>query len=220
MTTAPTNVGTTQAEIQCTPCLRESGAARSLGITRPTVAAGDAVYPVLVHSPGCWRAHTRFDRCPETDGTFDCRPHWRPERIQASSMSTAAWTRHVSRTWIRRCGWRLNSGLRKNSTNEVLRGVEGLLTGSKLPNHNNVGRTTHAQYLSAILFMAASMVASPPNKSDRQGADGTGIVRARGEHLSGETARMSALDASDGKDPRSMVSAHMPAVASTKQNNV
>ena len=46
----------------------------------------------------------------------------------------------------------LNSGLEEKLDYEVLRGAEGLLTGSKLANHNKSGETTHAQYLSQFCF--------------------------------------------------------------------
>ena len=46
----------------------------------------------------------------------------------------------------------LNAGLEEKLDYEVLRGTEGLLTGSKLANHNKSGETTHAQYLSQFCF--------------------------------------------------------------------
>ena len=58
VTTAPTNVGTSQAEI--VQPVFANGAGAYLGITRPTVAQGDSVYPVLVHKAGRGRASQRL----------------------------------------------------------------------------------------------------------------------------------------------------------------
>ena len=57
MTTAPTNVGTSQAEIVQLRCSRTALAA-FLGIERPAVAAGDAVFPVLATSAGRGGPHS------------------------------------------------------------------------------------------------------------------------------------------------------------------
>ena len=60
VTTAPTNVGTSQAEI--VQPVFANGAGAFLGIDRPTVAAGDAVYPVLATRPDVGGPHSDSSR--------------------------------------------------------------------------------------------------------------------------------------------------------------
>ena len=130
---------------------------------------------------------------------------------------TVALTPHVSRTWIRRCGMALNSGLEEKLDYEALRGTEGLLTGSKLANHNKSGETTHAQYLSQFCFARVDGRFAA-EQSDIKVLMGSGAYAHAGSTYQA-TPHLSALDALMAKVPV-RVSAHVPAVASTKQNCV
>ena len=148
VTTAPTNVGTSQAEI--VQPVFANGAGAFLSIDRPTVAAGDAVYPVLATRPDVGGPHSDSSDVPETDSTFDA-DLLAPDRVQASSMYRRVdAARFPNMDSALRMA--LNSGLEEKLDYEVLRGTEGLLTGSKLSNHNKSGETTHAQYLSQFCF--------------------------------------------------------------------
>ena len=213
VTTAPTNVGTSQAEI--VQPVFASGAGAFLGIDRPTVAAGDAVYPVLATRPDVGGPHSDSSDVPETDSTFNANL-LAPDRIQASSMYRRVdAARFPNMDSALRMA--LNSGLEEKLDYEVLRGTEGLLTGSKLANHNKSGETTHAQYLSQFCFARVDgRYAS--EQSDLRVLMGSGSYAHAGSTYQA-TPHLSALDALMAKVPV-RVSAHVPDVASTKQNNV
>ena len=213
LTTAPTNVGTSQAEI--VQPVFANGAGAYLGITRPTVAAGDAVYPVLSTRPDVGGPHSDSSDVPETDSTFNA-DLLAPERIQASSMYRRVdAARFPNMDSALRMA--LNSGLEEKLDYEVLRGTEGLLTGSKLANHNKSGETTHAQYLSQFCFARVDGRYAA-EQSDLKVLMGSGSYAHAGSTYQA-TPHLSALDALMAKVPV-RVSAHVPAVASTKQNNV
>ena len=213
VTTAPTNVGTNQAEI--VQPVFANGAGAYLGITRPTVAAGDAVYPVLATRPDVGGPHSDSSDVPETDSTFNA-DLLAPERIQASSMYRRVDAARFP-TMDSALRMALNSGLEEKLDYEVLRGTEGLLTGSKLANHNKSGETTHAQYLSQFCFGRVDGRYAA-EQSDIKVLMGSGSYAHAGSSYQ-STPHLSALDALMAKIPV-RVSAHVPAVASTKQNNV
>ena len=213
VTTAPTNVGTNQAEI--VQPVFASGAGAFLGIDRPTVAAGDAVYPVLATRPDVGGPHSDSSDVPETDSTFDA-DLLAPDRIQASSMYRRVdAARFPNMDSALRMA--LNSGLEEKLDYEVLRGTEGLLTGSKLSNHNKSGETTHAQYLSQFCFgrVDGRYAAEQSDIKVLMGSESY----AHAGSIYQATPHLSALDALMAK-VAVRVSAHVPAVASTKQNNV
>ena len=213
VTTAPTNVGTSQAEI--VQPVFASGAGAFLSITRPTVAAADAVFPILTTRPDVGGPHSDSSDVPETDSTFNA-DLLAPERIQASAMYRRVdAARFPAMDSALRMA--LNSGLEEKLDYEVLRGTEGLLTGSKLANHNKSGETTHAQYLSQFCFgRVDGRYAS--EQSDLRVLMGSGSYAHAGSTYQA-TPHLSALDALMAKVPV-RVSANVPDVASTKQNNI
>ena len=213
VTTAPTNVGTNQAEI--VQPVFANGAGAYLGITRPTVAAGDSVFPVLSTRPDVGGPHSDSSDVPETDSTFDS-DLLAPERIQASSVYRRVDAARFP-TMDSALRMALNSGLEEKLDYEVLRGTEGLLTGSKLSNHNKSGETTHAQYLSQFCFARVDGRYAA-EQSDIKVLMGSGSYAHAGSTYQA-TPHLSALDALMAKIPV-RVSAHVPDVASTKQNNV
>ena len=213
VTTAPTNVGTSQEEI-VRPVFA-NGAGAYLGITRPVVAQGDSVFPVLSTRPDVGGPHSDSSDVPETDSTFDA-DLLAPERIQASSMYRRVdAARFPGMDAALRMA--LNSGLEEKLDYEVLRGTEGLLTGSKLSNHNKSGETSHAQYLSQFCFARVDGRYAA-EQSDIKVLMGSGTYSHAGSTYQ-STPHLSALDALMAKVPV-RVSANIPDVASTKQNNV
>ena len=213
LTTAPTNVGTSQAEI--VQPVFANGAGAYLGITRPTIPAGDAVFPVLATRPDVGGPHSDSSDVPETDSTFNA-DLLAPERIQASSVYRRVdAARFPNMDSALRMA--LNAGLEEKLDYEVLRGTEGLLTGAKLANHNKQGETTHAQYLSQFCFGRVDGRFAA-EQSDIKVVLGSGSYAHAGSTYQA-TPHLSALDALMAKVPV-RVSAHVPAVASTKQNNI
>ena len=192
-----------------------NGSGAFLGITRPTVAAGDAVFPVLATRPDVGGPHADSSDVPETDSTFNA-DLLAPERIQASAMYRRVdAARFPAMDSALRMA--LNSALEEKLDYEVLRGSEGLLTGSKLANHNKSGETTHAQYLSQFCFgrVDGRFAAEQSDLKVLMGSES--YAHAGSTYQS--TPHLSALDALMAKVPV-RVSAHVPDVASTKQNNI
>ena len=112
----------------------------------------------------------------------------------------------------------MNSGLEEKLDYEVLRGTEGLLDRIRSSaNHNKTGETTHAQYLSQFCFARVDGRYAA-EQGDIKVLMGSGSYAHAGSTYQ-TTPHMSALDALMAKIPV-RVSAHVPAVASTKQNNV
>ena len=213
LTTAPTNVGTSQAEI--VQPVFSAGTGSYLGIFRPTVVASDAVYPILATRPDVGGPHSDSTDVPETDSTFN-GDLLAPERIQASSVFRRVdLARFPTMDLALRTA--LNSGLEEKLDYEVLRGTEGLLTGSKIPNHNKTGETTHAQYLSQFAFGRVDGRYAA-EQSDIRVLMGSGSYAHAGSTYQA-TPHLSALDALMAKVPV-RVSAHFPVVASSKQNNI
>ena len=91
------------------------------------------------------------------------------------------------------------------------------MTGSKLTNHNKSGETTHAQYLSQFCFGRVDGRFAA-EQSDIKVLMGSGTYAHAGSTYQ-STPHLSALDALMAKVPV-RVSANIPDVASTKQNNV
>ena len=107
------------------------------------------------------RTATRPD-VPETDSTFDA-DLLAPERVQASTMYRRVdAARFPNMDSALRMA--LNSGLEEKLDFEILRGTEGLLTGSKLANHNKSGETT-TRSISLSSASEESMVDSQPSKA-------------------------------------------------------
>ena len=99
-----------------------------------------------------------------------------------------------------------------------MRGRRGIADrDSKLSNHNKTGETTHAQYLSQFCFGRVDGRYAA-EQSDLKVLMGSGSYAHAGSTYQA-TPHLSALDALMAKIPV-RVSAHFPAVASTKQNNV
>ena len=183
VTTAPTNVGTSQAEI--VQPVFSNGAGAFLGIDRPTVAASDAVYPVLATRPDVGGPHSDSSDVPETDSTFNA-DLLAPERIQASSMYRRVdAARFPNMDSALRMA--LNSGLEEKLDYEVLRGVRGSADRIEARQSQQVWRDDpRAVSLSVLLRPRRWALRRRAKRS--QGADGKRVVRARGEHLSGHAA--------------------------------
>ena len=213
VTTAPTNVGTSQEQI--VQPVFANGAGAYLQISRPVVAQGDSVFPVLATRPDVGGPHSDSSDVPETDSTFDS-DLLAPERIQASAVYRRQDAARFP-TMDSALRMALNSGLEEKLDYEVLRGTEGLLTGSKLTNHNKSGETTHAQYLSQFCFGRVDGRYAA-EQSDIKVLMGSGTYAHAGSTYQ-STPHLSALDALMAKVPV-RVSANIPDVASTKQNNV
>ena len=213
VTPAPGNVGQNQSEI--IPYVFPDGVAAFLGIDTPTVGVGEAVYPVLtstldVHTPAENAA------AAETTGAFS-GDVLTPSRIQAAfSYSREDRARFAGMDSSLREN--LSMGLSDGLDRQIVRGdPNGLLHGTVLANHNVTAVTSYALYRSQFAY----------SRIDGRFASGTGAMRAvmgsatyahAASQYRGNNDNTDALDALMRITGGVRVSAHVPDVASTRQN--
>ena len=215
VTPAPTSTETLQDPIVL-PVFADSAGA-FLGVHQPTVDMGDAVYPVLTSRPTVGGPYTDSTDVAETTGAFDSEL-LAPSRIQASFF----WKRTDSArfpTMEASLRMALNSGLAEKSDFEIINGAKGLLNGSNLANHNVSAVTSFANYLSNFCF----------GRVDGRYATDLSMLRVLmgaptfahcGTVYRSTDADFTALDSIMEKTSGVKVSAHVPAVASKRQNAV
>ena len=215
VTPAPGSTGV--AEDAVTPPVFAAGDGAFLGIYRPTVAAGDAVYPVLTSRPTVRGPHADDTDAGETTGAFDA-DLLAPQRIQASFF----WKRNDAARFrgmedaLRSA---LNMGIEEKLDYEAIAGASGLLNGANLTNHNAAAVTTFAQYVSQFCFGRVDGRYAR-NQSDLRVLLGAATYAHAGATYRHANADDNALDRVEAKVAGVMVSAHVPAVAANKQNNV
>ena len=215
VTTGPTHVGTTE-QAAILPIFA-AGVGAFLGADRPTVDAGTVAYPVLDQRPDVGGPHTDSTSVDETTGSFSSSL-LTPGRIQGSFFyKRIDAARFSSLDMALRSA--LNGGLEEKLDQELIAGTEGLLTGTNLANHAAAAVTTFATYLSAFGHSrvdgryAAAL-------SDVRAVMGSATYAHAGGQYRSNNADYSAIDALDRKTGGVRVSAHVPAVASKKQNAV
>ena len=215
VTTGPTNVGVTE-QPAIMPVFA-AGVGAFIGADRPTVAAGTVAYPVLDQRPTVGGPHTDSTAVDETTGSFSSSL-LTPGRVQASYFyKRVDAARFPSIDLALRQA--LNGGLEEKLDQELVVGAEGLLTGTNLANHAAAAVTAFAGYLSAFGHSrvdgryAAAL-------SDVRTVTGSATYAHMGNQYRSNNADYSALDALDSKTGGVRVSAHVPAVASNKQNAV
>ena len=141
VTAAPTDVGTNQSAI--IPSVFPMGCAAFLSVDMPTVAVGDAVFPVLTTNADVGVPAENAAQS-ETTGSF-AADVLSPGRLQASFFYSREDRARFSG---------MDEALRSNLSDalsdaldkQILVGSEGLLTGTKLPNHNTTAVTSYANY--------------------------------------------------------------------------
>ena len=193
-----------------------TGAGAFLGIDRPTVAMGQAVYPVLTSRPTVGGPHANSTDVADTTGAFnaDLLP---PKRIQAGFIyrRTDAMQFSGMDSALRMA---LNSGLQEKLDLDAIAGADGLLTGTNLGNHNVTAATTFALYLSQFLFSRVDGRYAGMKSDIRVLMGSATYGHAGGVYQS--SAYKSALSALEQESGGVRVSAHVPAVASNRQNAV
>ena len=215
VTTAPTNVGTTE-QPAILPVFA-AGVGAFLGASRPTIPSGTVAYPVLDQRPDVGGPHTDSSAVDETTGSFSSSL-LTPGRVQASyfyrRIDAARFP--VIDLALRQA---LNGGLEEKLDQELIAGTEGLLTGTNLANHAAAAVTTFAAYLSAFGHSRVDGRYAAALADVRAVMGAATYAHAGGQYRS-NNADYSALDALDRKTSGIRVSAHVPAVASHKQNAV
>ena len=215
VTPAPSNVGQNQAAI--VPGVFPQACATFLGIDMPTVPVGEAVYPVLTTNADVGTPAENAAQA-ETTGSFSAEV-LSPARLQASffySREDRARFAGMDAALRMNLGDSLADALDK----QVLAGTDGLFTGTNLPNNNVSAQTTYALYRSGLAY----------GRVDGTYASTVGDLKivmgsATYAHASGQFRSDNAGDRAAIEDLMNVtggvkVSAHVPAVASNKQNAV
>ena len=218
VTPGATNVGQDQQPI--VPYVFPQSCAAFLGIDMPTVGVGEAVYPVLTSVLDVRTPAENAD-ADETTGAFSADV-LSPSRIQASffySREDRARFAGMDESLRENLSEGLSDGLDK----AIISGANGLLTDTNLPNNNVSAVTTFPLYKSDFAYSRvdgryASMT------SDIRIVMGSGtyahastVYRASGNASDAADAALNVLMADTGGVK---VSAHVPAVASSKQNAI
>ena len=215
VTTAPTATGTMEDTV--TPPVFATGDAAFLGIDRPTVATGDAVYPVLSNRPTVGGPHDDSTDVTETAGTWGASL-LAPERIQASYLFRRTDAARFSgmENALRSA---LNMGLEEKLDYEAMRGTNGLLTGTNLANNNVSAVTTFAKYISEFIYSRVEgRFAMTP--ADLRACVGSGTFAHMGSLYRANNVDDPVAEIVNRRTGGLRVSAHVPAVASNKQNAV
>ena len=214
VTPAPANVGQNQAAI--IPAVFPQACASFLGVDTPRVAVGEAVYPVMT-SRATVESLAKNAAGTETTGAFDAEV-LSPARIQASFF-------YAREDRARFVG--MDAALRENLSmalgdaldKEILAGTEGLLTGTNLANHNVNSVTDFGTYISEFGYSRVDgRFAS--EVSQVRAIVGSGTYAHMGGTYRANTTDNPALDRLMAITGGIKVSAHVPAVASNKQNAV
>ena len=214
VTTAPTDVGASQSPILMPVFARSASA--FLGVAMPTVPVGDQVFPVLTNRPIVGGPHKDSTAVDETTGTFEAQT-LDPSRLQASFFyrrTDAA--RFAGMDSALRSA--LSDALGEALDKEVIAGTNGLLNGTNLADHAASAQATYANYQAAVF-----------GRVDGRFADVAGnikVVMGSGTYAHSASiyrtnqSNESALDRLTSISGGIRVSAHVPAVASKKQDSI
>ena len=215
VTGAPGNVGRRQLPILAG--VFPQSVAAFLGVSRPTVAAGQATAPVLSVN-AVVRTPAESGEAAETDGAFTAA-NLSPSRLQASFRYTredAASFQGMDPALRSNLRMALADGLDK----AVISGTGGLLTGTNLAAHNVTAVTTYSLYRSGLAYGRVDGKYAG-SVSDLRIVMGSGTYgHAAGVFRSDNAGDRAALEDIEAATAGVRVSAHVPAVASNRQNAV
>lgn len=125
-------------------------AADFLGIDMPTIARGDAVYPVMTTKPSVKGPFSDSTSADETTGSFSTSV-LSPERIQASFF----WKRVDAARFAgmeESLRMALTEALGEKVDYEILRGSNGLLNGTNLADHDSTALANYIEYVTQLAF--------------------------------------------------------------------
>ena len=214
VTPAPSNVGQNQQSI--IPYVFPQSAASFLMVDMPTVGVGEAVYPVLTSALTVGTPAENADQA-ETTGAFSADV-LSPSRIQASYFySREDRARFAGLDASLRES--LSMGLSDGFDDQILSGTNGLFTGTNLDNHAASAVTDFAAYISDFGYARVDgRYASVAG--DLRMVVGSGTYAHMGSVYRNNSVDRTALDRLSDITGGIRVSAHVPGVASNKQNAV
>ena len=212
--TVPASIGDASQAQVVTPVFA-SGDGAFLGVERPTVPVGDGSFPVLSTLPAVKGPFTDSTEAAQTDATFVANS-LAPERLQASfSYTRTDAARFAGLDSSLRLA--LNGGLQEKLDQQAINGSDGLLNGTNLDNNNVNTASTFALYLSGLLYgRVDGRYARTP--SDVRMIVGQGTFAHASSTFKGNNSDESGVERLQEKSGGLMVSAHVPDVASSKQN--
>ena len=213
VTPAPGDVGTSQSEI--VPGVFPQSAAEFLGIDMPSVPVGDAVFPVVTTNANVGTPAENAAQA-ETTGSFTADA-LSPSRLQASFFySREDRARFAGMDASLRSN--LGDALADKLDDEILTGTNGLLTGTILANHNVAALTNYAGYRERTGYarVDGSFAGSIADIRLLMGSEtyGHAATQFRSDTAGDRAALEDLVSVTGGV----RVSAHVPAVASNKQN--
>ena len=214
LTAAPADVGASQAPI--VPGVFPMSVGAFLGVDMPSVPSGDASFPVLVTNASV-EALAESAGGTETNGSYS-GSLLTPKRLQASfrySLEDRARFSGMGESLRMNLNEALSDGLDK----ELISGTEGLLTGTKLDNHNVSAETTYELYRSQFAYGRVDGKYASTAK-DLKVVMGSGTYAHAASQYRGNNDNMDALMSLTNATGGVKVSAHIPAAMSDKQNSV
>ena len=213
VTPAPANVGQNQQAI--IPSVFPDSCAAFIGVDMPSVGTGEQVYPVLTTNA---TAHTPDESADaaETTGAF-AADVLSPSRIQASFFySREDRARFAGMDAALRMN--LSDALGDKLDQVILAGDdEGLLRGTNLANHNVNAVTSYANYISNFAYGRVDGKWAS-DVSEIRVVVGSATYGHAASLYRGNNADQHALARLMADTGGVKVSAHVPAVASNKQN--
>ena len=212
-TPAPSNVQGNQQPI--IPAVFPQSCAEFIGVDMPTVPVGDAIFPVLSTSVAPGTPAANADQ-GTSEAAFSAEK-LSPGRIQAAFF----YSREDRASFAQ-----MDEALRKNLSDaladkldsEILAGAAGgLFNGAILANHNVTAETTFALYRSQLLYGRVDGKYANEARQIRV-VLGSGTYAHAASQYRSNNADFNALDSLMRDSGGVKVSAHVPAVASTRQN--
>ena len=185
-----------------------------MGVDMPSVPAGDAVFPILTTAPTVGTPAENAEQA-ESAGTFTADV-LTPRRVQSAYSYS-----HEDRARFPQMDAALRESLSEGISDaldkELLTGTGGLLAATNLDNHNVSAITTYPLYRDQFAYgriegRYASM------SSDLRIVMGAATYAHAASQYRGNNDNMDALMSLQGATGGVRVSAHVPAVASSKQN--
>ena len=215
VTPAPATVGAAQA--MPIPGVFPDSAAAFMGIDMPTVGVGKQIYPVLATNATV-RTPAESAAADETTGSFTA-VIMTPARLQAAFF----WTREDAASFAglaESLRMNLSDALSDGLDKQIINGSKGLLNGTNLSNNNVTAVTSYALYRSQFAYgrVDGKYASNVGDLKILMGSDtyghSAGVFRSDN---AGDRAALEDLQAVTGGV---QVSAHVPAEASNRQNNV
>ena len=213
ITPAPTHVGASEQAVLM-PIFADGDAA-FLGVDQVTVPNGDAVFPVLTNRPTVGGPHSDSTEVAETTGAFTA------ELVKPSRLQAAFTYRRVDVARFSAMGealrQALNEALSESLDVQTVAGADGLLMN--LDAHAQAAVDTFGTYVGKFGFSRVDGRYASNAKAVKVLMGGATYAHA-GSVYRGDQSQESAIDRLMTITGGVRVSAHVPAVASTKQQTI